>query len=110
MNFFELRKDTGRMIEITLKDRRCIAAADGILILQLINQVEANIFESVRTDALEFLKMELKNRNLSFDIRVDEELKVENRPYTNSEKFKFLMEQNPVLLDMAKKFGLDPDF
>lgn len=88
--------------EITLKD-------NNLVTIHISNSLEEDILVRFRAELTNFLKENLNNQL----IRVETELVKDNKSkiiYTNTDKFKFLSDKNPQLLELKKKFGLDTDF
>lgn len=59
-----------------------------------------------RTELHEFLRHQLKNGSLEIKLEVVKNKK-EKKAYTQDEKFKVMVEKNPDLLELKKRFGLD---
>lgn len=58
---------------------------------------------------LSVLKEKLNNYHIQLFYKI-EEIKEENRLYTNEDKFQFLKKKYPILDDLKKKFNLEVDF
>ena len=52
----------------------------------------------------------LSNDNIQINFEVSELDEKNKKPYTNSEKFKEMVNQNPNLEDLRSKFDLDYDY
>tara|TARA_B100000161_G_scaffold138069_1_gene97971 strand:- start:183 stop:1949 length:1767 start_codon:yes stop_codon:yes gene_type:complete len=57
-----------------------------------------------------YLSKELNNDNIQIKFEVTELDEKDKKPYTNSEKFKEMVNQNPNLEDLRSKFDLDYDY
>jgi hypothetical protein len=76
----------------------------------LTNEVEVKILEEFKTDLVDYLRRENQNRSLQLETELVHEEESDGIPYTNSERFKALIAANPILREMADKFGLDPEY
>ena len=55
------------------------------------------------------VRKEISNKTLNLDIIITEEPE-SNKLYKVSEKFKFLSEKNPALLELKKRLDLEIDY
>lgn len=72
----------------------------------ITNMAQDSILQNELVDFLNFLRTRLKN----FDVGIvtkKVESKIENRLYTPMEKYHYLVEKNPKLEDLRKRFNLD---
>lgn len=72
----------------------------------ITNMAQESILQNELVDFLNFLRTRLKN----FDVGIvtkKVENKIENRLYTPMEKYHYLVEKNPKLEDLRKRFNLD---
>ena len=62
---------------------------------------------------MEFLRSRLKAPELTFRIEIDKtkasEAPKRRKPLTPREKYKLMLETNPNIRDLQKRFGLRPD-
>ncbi len=58
---------------------------------------------------LSFLKKKLNNYHIQLYYRI-EEIKEENKLYTNRDKFEFLQKKHPVLSQLMQRFNLEVDY
>jgi DNA polymerase-3 subunit gamma/tau len=72
------------------------------------NKVQENLFRDERPNLHNFLRTKLKNFDIEISARIDEK-EVVKRPYTASEKFHYMANKNPAILDLKNKFNLDFD-
>ncbi|GAB3822361.1 hypothetical protein GCM10028895_26670 [Pontibacter rugosus] len=56
------------------------------------------------------LKRELGNRSIKLQAEVVEVQDEGRKLYTSADKFNYLAEKYPVLVDLKQRFGLDADF
>jgi DNA polymerase-3 subunit gamma/tau len=72
----------------------------------ITNTAQDSILQNELVDFLNFLRTRLKN----FDVGIvtkKVESKIENRLYTSIERYHYLVEKNPKLEDLRKRFNLD---
>ena len=81
------------------------------LIIEIIldNDHQMDAIQGMRYDLLGFLKNRFNEPGLDISPRVAPQ-EVSRLPYTPAEKFNFMAEKNPLLLDLKQALGLDVDF
>ena len=86
-----------------------IEVRDNQVIVHLHNSFQDTLINTIKSDALTFLREKLKNNTIQLtgELSVSDEKKV---IYTNREKFEHLAEKNPKLKDLKERLGLDTDF
>lgn len=77
--------------------------------IALDNDHQFDAVMNVRYDLLGFLKSRLNAPKLDINPRVAPQ-EVNRLPYTPAEKFNYMAEKNPYLLDLKQALGLDVDF
>jgi DNA polymerase-3 subunit gamma/tau len=83
---------------------------DGTVIeIILDNDHQFDAIQGMRYDLLGFLKSRFNESKLDIAPRVAPQ-EVSRLPYTPAEKFSYLAEKNPHLLDLKQALGLDVDF
>jgi DNA polymerase-3 subunit gamma/tau len=82
---------------------------DNQVIVHLHNSFQDTLINTLKSDALTFLRQKLKNNTIQLigEMSISNEKKV---IYTNREKFEHLAEKNPKLKDLKERLGLDTDF
>ena len=103
------RKKAENMMEYTLLNRQFHVGADNEIVLHLENHVMMDQFTSLRPALLSELKQQTGNRSIKLRAEVIE-VQDERKLYTSQDKFNYLAEKYPVLVDMKQRFGLDTDF
>ena len=101
-------KDTNLMIALSnftpkLKDNNSIE-------VYVSNTSQKEIAISRLNYIKTYLSKELNNDNIQIKFEVTELDEKDKKPYTNSEKFKEMVNQNPNLEDLRSKFDLDYDY
>ena len=72
----------------------------------ITNLAQESILQNEQVEFLNFLRTRLKNFELGI-VTKKVESKLENRLYTSMEKYHYLIEKNPKLEEMRKRFNLD---
>ncbi|GAA3967412.1 DNA polymerase III subunit gamma/tau [Mucilaginibacter dorajii] len=72
------------------------------------NMVQENLFKEERPEMHNFLRSKLNNFSIEVHARVDEQ-KVVRKPYTAIEKFQYMANRHPDLMDLRNRFNLDFD-
>jgi len=72
----------------------------------ITNTAQDSILQNELVDFLNFLRTRLKNFDVGIVTRKVES-KIENRLYTSIERYHYLLEKNPKLEDLRKRFNLD---
>jgi len=93
--------------EIALRKEFKLAGTTIEIILDNDHQLDA--LQNMRYDLLGFLKSRFNEPKIDFNLRVAPH-EVKKIPYTAAEKFNFMVEKNPRLLELKKALGLDVDF
>ena len=75
----------------------------------LDNDHQMDAIQGMRYDLLGFLKNRFNEPGLDISPRVAPQ-EVSRLPYTPAEKFNFMAEKNPLLLELKQALGLDVDF
>lgn len=103
------RKKAENMMEYTLLNRQYHVNEQNEVTLHLDNHVMMDQFTALRPAILSELRQQLGNRSINLKAEVVE-VQDENRLYTSQDKFNYLAEKYPVIVDMKQRFGLDTDF
>lgn len=74
--------------------------------LQLDNQIQMDTLTQLKQDLATFLRQRLRNASIQIAAEIVEST-TERRPYTAQEKFEYLANKNPALLELRDKLGLE---
>ncbi|MCS6974808.1 MAG: hypothetical protein N2044_08390 [Cyclobacteriaceae bacterium] len=80
-----------------------------VAVVQVFSALQEAMLQELRSDLTAYLRQRLRNQS----IEVRAELQTpSHKPslYTNKEKLNYLAEKNPLINELSKAFGLDPDF
>ncbi|WAC15470.1 DNA polymerase III subunit gamma/tau [Dyadobacter pollutisoli] len=107
--FAEKRQQAGNSTteEITLRREFKLEGTTIEIALDNTHQLEA--VQNMRYDLLGFLKSRIDAPRLDINPRVAPQ-EVNRLPYTPAEKFNYMAEKNPYLLELKQALGLDVDF
>jgi DNA polymerase-3 subunit gamma/tau len=107
--FAEKRKIEKNSTTEELALRKEFKLVDHSIEIALDNDHQLDAILGMRYDLLGFLKGRFNAPKLDINPRVAPE-EVERLPYTPAERFNFLAEKNPKLLELKQALGLDVDF
>ena len=103
LHFFADSRDN-ETLKVMLK--RDFELEGTILKLQLDNQIQLDTLNQLKQDLAVYLRQKLRNSGIQIlaDIIAST---TERRPYTAQEKFEYLANKNPALLELREKLGLE---
>lgn len=103
----QIAKDNIRMdIAALLSFVKPVVEGEKIKVV-LSNEVQNRDLIAYRAELIPFLREKLNNNRLYLDIELNLEQVDSHRPYTNKEKFDYMAEKNPNLLDIKNKLNLE---
>ncbi|WP_138478117.1 DNA polymerase III subunit gamma/tau [Dyadobacter bucti] len=107
--FAEKRRQSGNSTteEITLRREFKLQGTTIEIALDNTHQLEA--VQNVRYELLSYIKSRINAPRLDINPRVAPQ-EVNRLPYTPAEKFNYMAEKNPYLLELKQALGLDVDF
>jgi len=94
---------------ITLGVHKPKLLQDFLIEFPLSNAAQAEMLLEEKYIILDYLRNKLENDKLEISTRIVEGDK-SNIPYTNKDKFKKMLEENPQLEILRTKLGLDPEY
>jgi len=80
--------------------------ANDVIVVHVAHKIQESLMQEEMISLLNFLRPNLNNFNASIQIRQVVRAAV-NRLYTSSEKYQYLVEKNPKLDEMRRRFNLD---
>ncbi len=103
-----IKSDMPRMYS-TLKNRQPQITGDNTIQIVFSNHSQADDFDQrIKNELLKHLRDSLKNNKITLDLTVEEEPDSSKRkPYTAEDKFKFMVQKNPLLGKLKQDFNLD---
>lgn len=82
---------------------------ESAITFSVLNQVQEDEINAIKTDLLVFLKNRMNRPALQLKINVEKN-ETERKPYTGEEKYQRLAEKNPELAKLRQQFNLEIDF
>ncbi|WP_224999526.1 hypothetical protein [Cesiribacter sp. SM1] len=107
--FFIRLKENGSPIELMLASAALQVEENYKIDVLLSSSLQEEPFERLRPKLQHYLRQQLQNSQISLHPILVEE-SGPRKLYTNSEKFKHLMERYPLLAEFKERLGLETDF
>jgi len=104
-----IKKKNKINLSSTLSARKPAMEDEATISFSVLNQVQEDEINFIKTDLLAFLRREMKNPAIQVKIIVDKH-DTERKPYTGEEKYQHLSEKNPALNKLRQQFNLEIDF
>jgi DNA polymerase elongation subunit (family B) len=79
---------------------------DDKLIVTLTNTRDQNEFDEIKTDFLRFVN-DRTGKSYQIELKIEKVAQKILKVYTNKDKFTYLAEQNPFLIEFSMELGLD---
>ncbi len=90
-------------------NRELIKSGDHEVKILLESQLEISILEKFESLLIQHLRKELDNTKIQIEKEVSDQVVTKNL-YTSREKFEYMAQQNPALVEFKERLGLDFDF
>ena len=108
--YAEKIKKEGKINIFTIMTANPPVLLDNFLIELLIeNKIQEDLLNSEKVDLLNYLRVELKNFSIDLQTRHMEQTQ-KKRLYTSSDKYQHMLEKNPNLEELKRRFNLDLDY
>ncbi|MCF0059809.1 DNA polymerase III subunit gamma/tau [Dyadobacter sp. CY356] len=107
--FAENRRKTKDSTTEGIALNRAVELVDFTIQIALDNDPQMDALQGMRYDLLGYLKSRFNAPRLEINARVAPH-EVNRLPYTPAEKFNYMAEKNPYLLQLKQALGLDVDF
>ena len=101
-----VRKKSDR-IRLAITNCEAEIREEAQLVVKVSNQIQADDLALVKNEMVNYLRRELKNSTVDFIIEITQAEETKKRLYTDTDRFKYLCEKNPVLEQLKQKFSLD---
>ncbi|MES2830267.1 MAG: DNA polymerase III subunit gamma/tau [Bacteroidota bacterium] len=106
-SYAEKTKEDGKINVYTLlSTAEPLLEGEDVIIVHVEHKLQESLLQDEMIDLMNYIRPRLKNFNISVKTKQVERAHV-NRLYTNSEKYQYLLEKNPKLEEMRKRFNLD---
>jgi DNA polymerase III subunit gamma/tau len=109
--FTELKKaDKDMNFAMTLSKHEPILVSKHLINYELDNEAQLELMKDHKKEILDYLREKLSNREIQLDFIMADENKENSRLYSPTDKFKYLAEKNPILLELQRRLDLNLDF
>ena len=107
--FAKTKEAHGRQNDFFILNRPLELRADHTVCLKLENNLQLQQLNGMKGEVLTFLRQQLQNQLVQVQAEV---VTQENKKviYTSQDKFRYLAEKNPALVELRNAFGLDIDY
>jgi DNA polymerase-3 subunit gamma/tau len=106
LDFAEVKKLEGKKFSFTLLKELTAEEQDDKLIVTLTNTRDQNEFDEIKTDFLRFVN-DRTGKSYQIELKIEKVAQKILKVYTNKDKFTYLAEQNPFLIEFSMELGLD---
>lgn len=83
--------------------------SDQIISIEFESQLQVDLFNEIKNDLILFLRRTLDSKGLTINSIINVQENGKNKLYTVEDKFKFLSEQNPKIINLKQQLNLDFD-
>lgn len=104
--FAELKKAEGKSFAFSMLKELGIEEVEDKLIITLTNSRDQNEFDEIKTDFLRFVN-DKAGKSYQIELKIEKVAQKILKVYTNKDKFNYLAEQNPFLIEFSKELGLE---
>ena len=80
---------------------------NNMIVFKTLNKVQSNEIDQQKTEMMQFIRNQLQNDLVDLSIEVEESDNENARPVSSSDKMKWMIEQNPAILDLKRELGLE---
>ena len=85
-----------------------ISLSDTTISIEINNEVQKELLSNIKQELLDALRTILSNKQTLLNIAVSETIG-EVKAYKPDDKFKMMAEKNPALLELKRRFDLNPE-
>jgi len=109
--FAEKLKISNKSNEFNLMTKSYILDRDRQIVIEIDNAIEEDIFDRFKTNLITHLRESLQNDNIKVITKLNINASSDSKKiYTNTDKFNYLAEKNPYLIDLKNTLGFDTEF
>lgn len=83
---------------------------DFTLEFEVKNSIQKDKIDHFRQEMVPVLREKLRHKYINLNVIVNPDKVEERKPVTPTEKFSQLAGKNPALIELQKKFGLEPNY
>lgn len=100
-----IRKKSDR-IRLAIASCEAEISQNGRIVVKVSNQIQEADISGAKNEMVNYLKRELQNSTIDFTIEITQNV-TKKRLYTDTDRFKYLCDKNPLLEQLKQKFSLD---
>jgi len=102
-------KDAGKSTEIAILNQPYSLLAENMIEIQITSVLQEDILERFKIELLGFLREKCNNPTIKLQTKLVQEVQ-QKKLYTSQDKLNYLAENNPHVLELQRRLGLDIDF
>ncbi len=102
-------KDAGKSTEVAILNQPYSLPKENIIELQINSVLQEDILERFKIELLGYLRENCDNPAIKLQTKMVKE-DHDKKLYTSQDKLNYLAENNPNVLDLQRRLGLDIDF
>ncbi len=107
--YAEIKQQQGsRQLSITLTTS-ILAFKNNIITITINNETQRELLQNVKQDFLDELRKNLKTNLIGLEIAITKN-EIQTKAYKPADIFKSMIEKNPLLLELKKRFDLEIDY
>lgn len=108
-NYVEKLRNEKKAAELSVVNQPYELKNNFHVVIKLSNSLQEDILARFKIELTKYLRQSLQNNEIKIStVIVQEELK--QRLYTSQDKFNFLVQKNPKLLELKQRLGLEYDY
>lgn len=109
-SFASIRRKQGKAQEQHIFTQPYTILDDGVtIVIELNNSLQTDILEEIKSDFVQYLRNKLSNDSIMIGTKLTKD-NGKKKLYTSKEKLDYLAQKNPIVGELQKKLGLDPEF
>ena len=101
--------ETSKLLFVTLTKNKPVLK-DNILEITIDNKIQEEEIRIRKPEILDFLRKNVRNTNIQLEVVINQTLDKEGKIYTDSDKFKKMVEINPELQKLKDELNLEIEF
>ncbi len=107
--YLEQLKKEERSAELSVMNQPFEIKGDAEIILKLGSGLQVDILEKFKSHFVNFLRNSLNNPQIKIQVEIVQE-ETKQRLYTSQDKFNYMVERNPKLMELRNRLGLEYDY
>jgi DNA polymerase-3 subunit gamma/tau len=99
-----------QQLKSTLAIQKPVATDEFVLEFEVKNPLQQRMVEDYRPEIIPWMRQKLNNRFITLKAIINAEQPADSKPVSPVEKFSHMAAKNPAMIDLQKKFGLEPNY